>query len=218
MGVVSLITLTALVTRSQTTAYYFKYHVKSESLTAPFLSSGMVAAIAGVAVTAPLTRLAGGKKRLFALLMGVSGLLTLVFFLVPPTATRMILGVNMLIQLVQGASSPLIWAMYADTADHGEWKYGRRNTGLVFAAATMAQKGGGALAGLLNGALLSAFGYLANAEQSARSLGGIRMTMSLVPGILCLLAAGAMLFYPLDERALRVIEDDLSFRRRTATP
>ncbi len=217
MGVVSLITLTALVTRSQTTAYYFKYYVKSESLTAPFLSSGMVAAIAGIALTAPATRLAGGKKRLFAMLMGVSGALTLAFFLVPPTAPRLILGLNVLIQLVQGANSPLIWAMYADTADFGEWRYGRRNTGLVFAAATMAQKGGGALAGLLNGALLSAFGYLANAEQSARSLDGIRMTMSLVPGALCLFAAGAMLFYPLDDRVVEVMEADLALRRRQAT-
>jgi GPH family glycoside/pentoside/hexuronide:cation symporter len=216
MGLLSLVTLTALVTRSQTTAYYFKYYVKAESLTSLFLGSGMAAGIAGIALTAPATRLVGGKKPLFALLMAVSGALTAAFFFVGPTSPRLIIALNMLIQLVQGANSPLIWAMYADTADHGEWKYGRRNTGLVFAAATMAQKGGGALAGLLNGVLLTAFGYVANADQSVRSLGGIRVTMSLVPAGLCLLAAAIVLLYPLNERSVKLMEEDLRARRRSA--
>src|ERR1017187_8743378 len=31
-----------------------------------------------------------------------------------------------------GPLFPLIWAMYADTADYGEWRFGRRATGLIF--------------------------------------------------------------------------------------
>ena len=37
MGLLSLVTLTAFITRSQTTAYYFKYQVKAEHLTSAFL-------------------------------------------------------------------------------------------------------------------------------------------------------------------------------------
>ncbi|MFC1569153.1 MFS transporter, partial [bacterium] len=43
--------------------------------------------------------------------------------------------------------APLLWAMYADTADYSEWKNGRRATGLIFSAATFAQKFGIALGG-----------------------------------------------------------------------
>jgi GPH family glycoside/pentoside/hexuronide:cation symporter len=213
MGLLGLVTLTALVTRSQTTAYYFKYVVHDELMTGTFLGSGMVAAIGGIALAAPATRLLGDKRRLFTLLMAVSGVLTLSFSFLPPTAPLLLLLLNGAICLLQGASSPLLWAMYADTADFGEWKYGRRNTGLVFSAATMAQKGGGALAGLLNGLVLSAFGYAANAPQTARSLLGIRLTMSVIPGVLCLVAAAIMGMYQLDDRTVARIEGDLKRRR-----
>jgi GPH family glycoside/pentoside/hexuronide:cation symporter len=145
----------------------------------------------GFAVTAPVSRLVGGKKNLYAGLMALSGVLTLVFFLLPATSPTAILALNVVIALVQAPNSPLVWAMYADTADYGEWKFGRRNTGLTFAAAIMAQKGGGAVAGVVNGALLAGFGYVANAQQSADSLLGIRITMSLIPGGPLLAGRGA---------------------------
>ena len=176
----------------------------------------MIASIVGFAVTAPISRLVGGKKNMYAGLMALSGVLTLVFFLVPATSPTAILALNVVIALVQAPNSPLVWAMYADTADYGEWKFGRRNTGLTFAAAIMAQKGGGAVAGVVNGALLTGFGYVANAQQSADSLLGIRITMSLIPGGLCLLAAALTLLYRLDDRTMKQIEIDLLERRARA--
>ena len=77
----------------------------------------------------------------------------------------------------------------------------------------MAQKGGGALAGMLNGVLLTAFGYVANVEQTARSLTGIRLSMSIIPGALCILAGAITLLYTLDDRMMKRIERDLHARR-----
>jgi GPH family glycoside/pentoside/hexuronide:cation symporter len=216
MFAMGFVTLTAFIIRGQTTAYFFKYYVNNELLTGAFISSSMIAAIAGISLTAPLTRRFGGKRNLFATLMAVSGMLTALFFVVPPDATKTLLALNVVIAFIQGPNSPLVWAMYADTADYGEWKHGRRNTGLVFAAATMAQKGGGALAGVINGLLLTTFGYVANATQSVHSLMGIRAMMSLIPGALCVLAAGTTLLYALDDRRMKQIERDLVARRTTA--
>jgi GPH family glycoside/pentoside/hexuronide:cation symporter len=216
MFVLGLTTLTAFILRGQTTAYYFKYYVGNEGLTALFISSGMLASIVGFALTAPISRLVGGKKHLYAGLMAVSGLLTLAFFLVPASSPGAIIALNVVIALVQAPNSPLVWAMYADTADYGEWRFGRRNTGLTFAAAIMAQKGGGAVAGALNGALLTGFGYVANAAQSAHSLLGIRITMSLIPGGLCLIAAALTVLYRLDDRTMKQIEIELLERRARA--
>lgn len=213
MFALGLITLTSFITRGQTTAYFFKYYVGNETLTSVFLSSAMLANIAGIALTGPATQILGGKKQLYIALMAVSGLLTASFYFIPPQATTTMLILNVVIAFVQGPNAPLVWAMYADTADYGEWKYGRRNTGLIFAAATMAQKGGGALAGVMNGALLSVFGYVANAEQSARSLAGIQIMMNVIPGALCLAAAATAMLYKLDDRTMTNIERDLLQRR-----
>jgi glycoside/pentoside/hexuronide:cation symporter, GPH family len=218
MFLLGVVTLTSFITRGQTTAFYFKYYVGNEALMSVFISSGMIAAILGIALTGPLTRMFGGKKNLFCVLMAVSGSLTLVFYFIPPTMPWLIIGFNALITFIQGPNSPLVWAMYADTADYGEWRNGRRNTGLIFAAATMAQKGGGALAGMLNGLLLTAFGYVANVEQTARSLAGIRLTMSIIPGALCILAASITLLYSLDDRTVKRIERELLARRALSPP
>jgi GPH family glycoside/pentoside/hexuronide:cation symporter len=213
MFLLGVITLTSFVMRGQTTAYFFKYYANRPEMTGLFLSSGMIAAIAGMALTAPAIKIFGGKKQLFMGLMTVSGLLTIGFYFVPRDAVWAMIALNLLTCFIQGPNSPLIWAMYADTADYAEWRNGRRNTGLVFAAATMAQKGGGALAGMLSGGLLTAFGYVANAQQSARSLSGIVLMMSVLPGALCILAAATMFIYKLDDRKMKQIERDLLARR-----
>ena len=216
MFALGIITLTALIVRGQTTAYYFKYYVKNEALMSVFVSTHMLAVIAGVVLTAPLTKVFGGKRNLYAAALATSGVLFALFFLVPPQATATIIGLNILVSFIGGPIAPLVWAMYADTADYGEWKNGRRNTGLVFAAATMAQKGGGALAGVVSGFLLTSFGYVANVAQSAGSILGIRVMMSLIPGGLLLVAAGVTMLYHLDDRRMKRIEVELLERRARA--
>jgi len=39
-------------------------------------------------------------------------------------------GIPVLISINAGIIFPLVWSMYADTADYSEWKNGRRATGL----------------------------------------------------------------------------------------
>ena len=57
--------------------------------------------------------------------------------------------------------------MYADTADYGEWKFGRRTTGLVFSALVFSQKVGLAMGTGALGWLLAYYGFVANADQTA---------------------------------------------------
>jgi Na+/melibiose symporter-like transporter len=55
---------------------------------------------------------------------------------------------------------------------------------------------------------------VANVDQTARSLSGIRLTMSIIPGLFCLLAAASTLLYRLDDRTMKSIEQDLLARRQ----
>ena len=62
------------------------------------------------------------------------------------------------------------------------------------------------------GLILDYFGYVANVEQTARSLHGILLSMSWIPAAL-VLAAALMQLYPLDEALMVKIEADLKARR-----
>ena len=102
--------------------------------------------------------------------------------------------------------------MYADTADYGEWKSGRRTTGLVFSALQFAQKLGLAVGAGLSGIILSLFGFIANQPQTEAALTGIRLMFSIFPAGLALAGVVAVLFYPLRDTKVREIEAELNLR------
>jgi len=108
--------------------------------------------------------------------------------------------------------------MYADTADYGHWKFGRRATGLLFSATVFVQKVGLAIGSAMIGWLLSYCGFVANAVQTPRVIHGITLLFSLLPGIFALLAGLAIIFYPLDEPLVKQIERDLADRQGTPVP
>ena len=91
-------------------------------------------------------------------------------------------------------NSPVLFAMFADTADHGEWRTGRRTTGLVFASSLFGLKVGLAIGGLLLGSVLFLFGYQANVQQSAAAIMGILLAISFLPGAMLMVAALLMRF------------------------
>src|SRR6185436_15194773 len=211
--VLGVIVMTNFWIRSATTVYYFKYVVGRENLFEPFAVCGTMASIVGIALTGPLSRLMGGKKPLYMAVMGAGSVLVMLFSLVPPDNLTLIFGLNILAGFVMGPQAPLVWAMYADTADYSEWKTGRRATGLVFAAATFALKLGSAFAGWTTGQLLTHYGYAAGEVQTVQSLRGILVLMSVVPGALGLFAAATAGFYRLGDAKMQEIESDLFARR-----
>lgn len=199
--------------RSGSIIYYFKYYVGNEILTSAFMVSGTIAAIAGVMVTKYLTKLLG-KRTLYMILWLIVSILTVSFYFIPKESIILIFASHILISFILGPTAPLIWAMYADTADYSEWKSGRRATGLVFSAATFAQKLGWAIGGAFTGWLLAYFGFIANVVQTQGAQDGIRLMMSIIPAIGGFLAAAAMWFYVLDEKMMVKIEEDLSARKK----
>ena len=120
--------------------------------------------------------------------------------------------VNAIGAFLAGPTPALVWAMYADTADYGEWKSGRRTTALVFSALQFAQKMGLAVGAGLSGFILSFFGFIANEAQSDFSITGIRLMFSVFPAVLAVSSAAAIYFYPLTDVEVKKIEEDLNER------
>jgi len=209
--VMSIASLAYLIIRTGTIMYYFKYYVGSEGQAALFMTTGTAALIVGVACTQWLSR-RFGKKRLYLVVMALCSVLTAAFYLVPRDQVVLMFVLNATTMLVMAPQAPLIWAMYADTADYSQWKNQRRATGLVFSAATFAQKFGFALGSGAAGWLLAGFGFVANADQSPETLRGIRMMMSVIPGVAAAIAAATAMAYSLDDRVMQEIARDLKAR------
>jgi GPH family glycoside/pentoside/hexuronide:cation symporter len=178
--------------------------------------TGTVFSIVGAMITPQLTRLCGGKKATFIVLTLTVAAAQGAFYFVRPTDRVLLYACNIVQSVPNAALFPLIWSMYADTADYGEWKNGRRATGLVFSAATFAQKMGWAVGGAAAGFLLNAVGFIANTAQSASSLDGIRHMMSTIPAAISLGVVVLGCFYSLNNALERQIGDDLARRKRTA--
>ena len=105
--------------------------------------------------------------------------------------------------------------MYADTADFGEWKDGRRATGLLFSASSMSQKLGWAVGGAVTGWLLAYYGFKANVVQTAFTQTGIQLMLSFLPAAGAVISMLFMFLYPLSEEKLKVISRELDERRAT---
>ncbi|MGP9802236.1 MFS transporter [Rheinheimera sp. NSM] len=213
----ALIIMVTITMRAGSGVYYFKYYVERPDLVGEFLSSYMLALALGAAATPLMTRFID-KKRLMVLLMSLAGMLSISLYFVPADAVGVIFALNLAIGFVLGPKSPLAFSMYADTADYNEWRTGRRATAMTFAAATFSQKLGGAIASALIGWLLAAIGYVANEQQSTGSQTGIVLLISVIPGVIALLAAFVMRYYSLDNRQLAKIQFDLQQRKAAAAP
>ncbi|MDR9416418.1 MAG: MFS transporter, partial [Gracilimonas sp.] len=101
----------------------------------------------------------------------------------------------------------------ADTADYSEWKYGRRSTGLVFSAATFAQKAGWGIGGALAGWLLALYNFVPNVEQSPEAITGIKLMISVFPGVLYMSCAIFMYFYDIDYETEMIMQKELEERK-----
>ena len=216
----AIFTLMNVAVRNGAIMYYFKYYVGDDGSaiflifdkTAVFMSLGLFAMIAGIACTKWLAE-RFDKRTLLMLLSFLNAVSMAAFYVIPPEQYWLMVIVNCLGTFIVGPTPALVWAMYADTADYGEWKSGRRTTGLVFSALQFAQKLGLAVGAGLSGFILSLFGFMANQDQSEMSIAGIRLMFSVFPALLAIAGVIAVYFYPLRDAQVKEIERELKAQR-----
>ncbi|MEP6907257.1 MAG: MFS transporter [Pseudoxanthomonas sp.] len=210
--VLALVIMVTIVMRSGATVYYLKYYVARPDLIGAFLGVYSVALAVGAALTPLMTRFMD-KKRLMVWLMLAVGVLSCAMFFVPRDMIWLMFVLNTLVGLALGPKSPLAFSMYADCADYTEWKTGRRATAMTFSAATFSQKLGGALASAIIAWVLAGMGYMANQAQSDASQLGIVLLLTVIPGVVALIASLMMRAYPLDDEALAGMQQALADKR-----
>ena len=189
-----------------------------------FLSVGEVSNMLGVACTVPLARRLG-KKSLFMAVNAVLLVLSIAFFFTPisPAGFWLMLLFQVLISILTGIMSPLVWSMYADVSDYAELRYKTASTGLIFSSSSMAQKFGGAIGGAAVLWLLSACGYVPRTDeqlvnqvlisQPESALLCLRYLMSFIPATVALIAILTCHFYPLTAERMTDINRQLKETR-----
>ncbi|HAN79421.1 MAG TPA: MFS transporter [Bacteroidales bacterium] len=204
--------------------YYFKYYVQTQeafsvntlnltiTLSSMYFVLGQAANIVGVLLAKPVSDRIG-KKGTFLMAMLTATIFSIFFYFIDRSNVTLIFAMQFLISISAGITFPLIWSMYADAADYSEWKTKRRATGLIFSASSMSQKFGWTIGGALAGWLLGYYGFQANVVQTETAQNGIRMMLSIYPAIGTLLGVGFMLIYPLNEKMMEKISNELAVWR-----
>ena len=207
------ITYVAFTTIKYTTLmYYFTYYVGDKQLATGYMILGLLAAMAGASTTKMFTAKLG-KKGVVNVFMILSLIFSVLFYFCSRTSIVWIFILGSISEFLAAPVVAIYFAMLADTADYSEWKNGRRATGLIFSAGTVAMKFGSGIAGALAGWILTIYGYVANVEQTPHALQGIRLLMSLYPAIAAVIIIVLFQFYSIDKKQLEIIEVDLAKQR-----
>lgn len=198
-------------------AYYAKYYLGGdETLISTFLGTGVAAAILAMVASTWITKVYCKVKlfRYSQLLVGV--LSALMFFLVEPGNTTLALVLYFLLSFVVDLHAPVFWSAIAEAIDYGQYKTGKRAAGLGFGGISFCQKAGIGFGGAILGWLLTYFDYVPNVAQSDRTLTGIALLLTIIPGVFHVLMGIFMFKYRItdeyyDEIKVKVgIENELA--------
>ncbi|MBE0393039.1 MFS transporter [Flavobacterium sp. PL002] len=155
-----------------------------------------------------------GKRNIFIAFIFLSALSLVQFNFYAPTSITLVFVTQVVHGFLYGITIPLLWAMIADVADYSEWKNNRRATAIIFSAMIFGLKVGLSIGGALGAFLLSRYGYVAEAANQAQSaIDGIKLAVSVYPGLFFIASAGLVCFYIIDKKMEVQLESELKERR-----
>lgn len=211
LTIVGIVSFIMFAMQNAAIAYYFKYYIHDAENVQLFNIVGTVALIVALPLSKPLAKKFGNKW----VYVGSSVLSGIFFCLIYVAGDNLVMVYvfNILAKMSYAPAVPLLWTMIADSADYGEWKFNHRTTGLCFSAAVLAQKLGWAIGAAAAGWILTASLFVPNAEiQSESAIQGIKLLVSVIPGVLYASCAIVMWFYNLDSKTVEQMKQDLEFR------
>jgi GPH family glycoside/pentoside/hexuronide:cation symporter len=109
------------------------------------------------------------------------------------------------------------WSIVPDTVEYGEWRSGIRAEGFIFGFVTLIQKIALGLSSAFLGVYLGWIGYTANQTQSASTLAGLKLLLTVIAGAGLIGSAIVMYFYKLDATRHRALVDEIAARRTART-
>ena len=218
--ITGILVVVGLIARFASIVFYLKYYVVDDGLpvflifdrTAFLTSCGLIGQLIGALMTPMLAKrfekhhLVLGMNLLHAILLAAC-------YVIPPDQYALIVVVHSLGILTFGVIITLLFSMYTDCAEYGEWKTGKHTAGLIVSASMFSLKFGSAVGGALPGFMLAWFGFVANEIQTDSAIAGIRLMFNALPAVFFLLGGLMMFFYRIDRATLTRVETELHERR-----
>jgi GPH family glycoside/pentoside/hexuronide:cation symporter len=208
LACVGIISFIMFAMQNAAIAYYFKYYLGRENNVQLFNVIGTIALIVALPFSKPLAKRFGNRNVFIASSL-ISGLFFILIYLPGVDNLVTIYAFNIIAKMAYAPAVPLLWTMIADSADYGEWTTGRRATGLYFSSAVFAQKAGWGIGAAIAGWILAVSSFVPNAVQSGSAIIGIKMLVSVIPGVLYMSCAIFMLFYKIDSKTTDIMKKEL---------
>jgi len=229
LAISGVLIVIGLIGRLSSVTFYAKYNLglddakvlwwmDSASL---IITIGFIGQLLGALLTPRLSALADKKTLMIAANFTAAAALVANYLL--PPSFDVALGAHTLMMFCFGIMITLLFAMYTDCSEYGEWKSGKNSAGLTVSASMFSLKFGSAMGVAIPSTVLAVFGFAApiagvDQVQTPEALNGIRMMFNIVPGLFFIVAGTLMVFYRIDRRLLARIESELNARRAGANP
>lgn len=220
LAVCSILIVIGLVARISSTAFFTKYNMLygDEKMlwwmdsTSLIITCGFVGQLIGALITPSLLKFLD-KRNLMIFMNLLFGGSILATYFIPIEQYTSILILYSIGIFSFGVIITLLFAMYTDCAEYGEWLSGHNSAGLTVSASMFSLKFGSAVGSAIPGYILGWYGFVKDQTQTEEALSGISMMWNVVPGVFFLLAAFLMLFYKLDGKMMEKVEQELLERR-----
>lgn len=220
VAVLTFFSSMANVMRGAATMYYATYLMvggvaaatQGTGMKTAFITTSVVGTILGAMAAGAFSKRFASLPlfRFLNLLLVIVGV---VLFFVPPKALVLVFPLYFAIGFLHQMSQPFKWNMMAGAADYGEWKTGRRITGLSFSGSLFMLKLGMAIAGASVAFLLQVLGYQAGAPVQVHAAEvGIIALLTLGPSLSYLLLLLISFLYKIDDAFLAKIHAELARR------
>ncbi len=183
--------------------------VAARLVTTDLIFPATIAVVIGYA----LAKLSGAwldRVRAFGVLMVLQAMAQVGLFFTARSGIEVSAAGFVLAMLLNQVAVPVLWALMADSVDYGQWKTGRRITGLNFSTMLFALKLGVAVGGALAAWLLGWYGYVANTAQTERAMLGIAVVFGLGPAAACVAVALVSLAVRLTMTRMREVQAALA--------
>lgn len=208
------------------TGTYF-FELSSGQMTFLF-AGGVVGVVTGSLLTRPLSNIVREKKNLYiagqcwyALLTSYVIILRLLDLLPPnghPLIAPLYIGSGMIAGIGLGVAIPLTSSMIADVTDEHERRYGRRQEGIYYAAASFAGKAIGGSGAIFAGLIIDFAGIPQGADPATVSADAVsRFGWALGPAVIIMtaMAIGCIWFYNISRQRHSEILMELGDRNPT---
>ena len=181
---VCLIGTIGYVIRGSAALYYAKYFLGGDAkMQAAFVTTGIIGNILSMVASTWITK-KFCKIQLFRWSQLITFVLSVIMFLaVAPSSIVAAFVLYFLINFIVDLQGPVFWSIISEAVDYGEVASGKRVAGMAFGGVSFAQKMGMSLAAGMVGWLLTYFQYEADKVQSAFTLRGIALLLTIIPSV-----------------------------------